>query len=112
MYKYDNVDLLRNPEFYQMTPFEGSEFLPDYIEHNIIKEDPFQSLDVKGVGQLVEIGVSKGRTENKKLKIGICGEHGGDPKSVNFFNSIGLDYVSCSPFRVPIAILAAAKSEL
>ena len=87
-------------------------FLPDYIEHNIIKEDPFQSLDVKGVGQLVEIGVSKGRTENKKLKIGICGEHGGDPKSVNFFNSIGLDYVSCSPFRVPIAILAAAKSEL
>ena len=87
-------------------------FLPDYIEHNIIKEDPFQSLDVKGVGQLVEIGVSKGRMENKKLKIGICGEHGGDPKSVNFFNSIGLDYVSCSPFRVPIAILAAAKSEL
>jgi pyruvate,orthophosphate dikinase len=87
-------------------------FLSDYITNNILTEDPFQSLDVSGVGELVKIGVEKGRINNKSLKIGICGEHGGDPKSIKFFNSINLDYVSCSPFRIPIAILAAAKSEL
>ena len=87
-------------------------FLPDYMEQNILKNDPFQSIDINGVGELVKIGLKKGLSTNKKLKIGICGEHGGDPKSIIFFNEIGLDYVSCSPFRVPIAILAAAKSEL
>ncbi|MCM2369193.1 pyruvate, phosphate dikinase [Aporhodopirellula aestuarii] len=87
-------------------------FLPDYIEHKIVPVDPFQSLDQNGVGQLVEMGVSKGRSTKTKLKIGICGEHGGDPASVAFCNKVGLDYVSCSPFRVPIARLAAAQAAL
>ncbi|MFG0289323.1 MAG: pyruvate, phosphate dikinase [Rhodopirellula sp. JB044] len=87
-------------------------FLPDYIEHKIVPVDPFQSLDQTGVGQLVEMGVEKGRSTKGKLKIGICGEHGGDPASVAFCNKAGLDYVSCSPFRVPIARLAAAQAAL
>ncbi|MEM9645603.1 MAG: putative PEP-binding protein, partial [Planctomycetota bacterium] len=87
-------------------------FLPDYIEHKIVPVDPFQSLDTTGVGQLVEMGVQKGRSTKSKLKVGICGEHGGDPASVDFCNKVGLDYVSCSPFRVPIARLAAAQAQL
>jgi len=87
-------------------------FLPDYIEHKIVPVDPFQSLDQAGVGQLVEMGVAKGRSKKTKLKIGICGEHGGDPASIAFCNKVGLDYVSCSPFRVPIARLAAAQAAL
>lgn len=87
-------------------------FLPDYIEHKIVPVDPFQSLDQTGVGQLVEMGVDKGRSTKKKLKVGICGEHGGDPASIDFCNRVGLDYVSCSPFRVPIARLAAAQAAL
>ena len=74
--------------------------------------DPFQSLDQTGVGQLVQIGVDRGRSIRKDLKIGICGEHGGDPDSIEFFNRIGLDYVSCSPFRVPIARLSAAHAQI
>jgi pyruvate,orthophosphate dikinase len=77
-----------------------------------LDHDPFQSLDQTGVGQLVEMGVKKGRSVRNDLKIGICGEHGGDPDSIEFFNRIGLDYVSCSPFRVPIARLAAAHAQL
>ncbi len=87
-------------------------FLPDYLEHDLLPVDPFQSLDVTGVGQLVEMGVTKGRSVKKKLKIGICGEHGGEPASIDFCHRVGLDYVSCSPFRVPIARLAAAQSAL
>jgi pyruvate,orthophosphate dikinase len=87
-------------------------FLPDYIDAKILPVDPFQSLDQEGVGQLVEMGVTKGRSKKTKLKIGICGEHGGDPASVGFCNKVGLDYVSCSPFRVPIARLAAAQAAL
>ncbi len=87
-------------------------FLPDYLDAKILPVDPFQSLDQTGVGQLVEMGVTKGRSEKTKLKIGICGEHGGDPASVGFCNRVGLDYVSCSPFRVPIARLAAAQAAL
>jgi len=87
-------------------------FLPDYLERNILPEDPFQSLDVKGVGKLVSMAVKLGRDINNQLKIGICGEHGGDPASIHFCKENGLDYVSCSPFRVPIARLAAAQSEL
>ena len=87
-------------------------FLPDYLERNILPEDPFQSLDVKGVGKLVSMAVKLGRNVNNHLKIGICGEHGGDPASIHFCKENGLDYVSCSPFRVPIARLAAAQSEL
>ncbi len=87
-------------------------FLPEYIEAKILPVDPFQSLDQEGVGQLVEMGVTKGRSKKTKLKIGICGEHGGDPASIGFCNKVGLDYVSCSPFRVPIARLAAAQAAL
>jgi pyruvate,orthophosphate dikinase len=86
-------------------------FLPDYLEQNILPGDPFQSIDKEGVGSLVTMGVEKGRSVNAKLKIGICGEHGGDPQSIHFFQKSGLDYVSCSPFRVPIARLAAAQAE-
>ena len=87
-------------------------FLPVYLEEGILPEDPFQSLDQSGVGQLVEMAVEKGRSENRELKIGICGEHGGDPASIHFCYRTGLDYVSCSPFRVPIARLAAAQAVL
>ncbi|MCC6660852.1 MAG: pyruvate, phosphate dikinase [Phycisphaerales bacterium] len=87
-------------------------FLPDYLSGDILPRDPFQSLDQSGVGQLVEMGVRKGRGTKTDLKIGVCGEHGGDPASVHFFHRAGLDYVSCSPFRVPIARLAAAQAAL
>ncbi|MCR9291762.1 MAG: pyruvate, phosphate dikinase [bacterium] len=87
-------------------------FLPDYLGQDILLVDPFQSLDTTGVGQLVEMAVKKGRSVKPNLKLGICGEHGGDPASVRFCNQVGLDYVSCSPFRVPIAILAAAQAAL
>lgn len=87
-------------------------FLPDYLSKELLPVDPFQTLDVVGVGQLIEIGVAKGRSVKSKLKIGICGEHGGDPASIDFCHKVGLDYVSCSPFRVPIARLAAAQAAL
>ena len=87
-------------------------FLPDYIEQDILEVDPFQALDQTGVGQLVEMGVQKGRSTKKDLKVGICGEHGGEPSSVEFCHRVGLNYVSCSPFRVPIARLAAAQASL
>jgi len=87
-------------------------FLSHYIEKGILEKDPFSVLDQTGVGKLVEIGVEKGRQTNPNLKIGICGEHGGDPKSIEFCHRIGLNYVSCSPYRVPIARLAAAQAAL
>ena len=91
---------------------DSSVFLPKYIEENIYKEDPFQHLDVQGVGQLIEIGAARGRKTKPGLKLGICGEHGGDPYSVEFLHKVGVDYVSCSPYRVPVARLAAAQSAL
>ena len=87
-------------------------FLPDYLERKILPGDPFQSLDINGVGKLISMAVELGRGVNDSLKIGICGEHGGDPASIHFCKKQGLDYVSCSPFRVPIARLAAAQAEL
>ena len=87
-------------------------FLPEYLDRNILPGDPFQSLDIKGVGKLVSMAVKYGREKNSNLKIGICGEHGGDPSSIHFCKQNGLNYVSCSPYRVPIARLAAAQSEL
>ncbi|MBL9032005.1 MAG: pyruvate, phosphate dikinase [Phycisphaerae bacterium] len=87
-------------------------FLPDYLAKEILEKDPFQTLDQQGVGQLVEMATRKGRGVKRDLKVGICGEHGGDPASVHFFHRVGLDYVSCSPFRVPIARLAAAQAAL
>jgi pyruvate,orthophosphate dikinase len=87
-------------------------FLPVYLEKKILKVDPFQVLDQNGVGQLVEMAVEKGRSVRENLKCGICGEHGGEPSSVKFCHKVGLNYVSCSPFRVPIARLAAAQAAI
>ncbi|MDO9578575.1 MAG: pyruvate, phosphate dikinase [Candidatus Cloacimonadales bacterium] len=87
-------------------------FLPIYLEKGILKEDPFQVLDQRGVGQLVEMGTKKGRSTRPDLKVGICGEHGGEPKSVKFCHKVGMNYVSCSPYRVPIARLAAAQAAI
>ena len=87
-------------------------FMPDYVGQNILPADPFQTLDQGGIGKLIELAVGSGRDERKDLKIGICGEHGGDPESVKFCHRTGLDYVSCSPFRVPIARFAAAQAAL
>ena len=91
---------------------DSNKFLPLYVEKEILFKDPFEALDQEGVGQLVEMGTVKGRSTKKNLKVGICGEHGGEPSSIDFFHRTGLDYVSCSPFRVPIARLAAARSAL
>jgi pyruvate,orthophosphate dikinase len=91
---------------------DAGKFLPIYMEKGILKEDPFQVLDQEGVGQLVKMGTEKGRSTNPELKVGICGEHGGEPKSVKFCDSVGMNYVSCSPYRVPIARLAAAQAAL
>ncbi|WP_321295997.1 pyruvate, phosphate dikinase [Marinifilum fragile] len=91
---------------------DAGKFLPIYIEKGILKQDPFQALDQTGVGQLVEMGAQKGRATRSDLKLGICGEHGGEPSSVEFCHRTGLDYVSCSPFRVPIARLSAAQANL
>lgn len=85
-------------------------FIPEYIERGIMENDPFQTIDQEGVGVLVKLAVDKARSVKPNLKIGVCGEHGGDPKSVHFFNALDLDYVSCSPFRVPVARLAAAQA--
>lgn len=87
-------------------------FLPIYLEGKILEQDPFQSIDQKGVGELVKMGVKKGRSTKTDLKIGVCGEHGGDPDSIDFFHRTGLNYVSCSPYRVPIARLAAAQAAM
>jgi pyruvate,orthophosphate dikinase len=84
--------------------------LPDYVEKGILKWDPFQRIDEDGVGKLIQIGVERGRKVDPNLEIGICGEHGGDPSSIEFCHKIGLSYVSCSPYRIPIARLAAAQS--
>ena len=86
--------------------------MQDYINKKIIAADPFQSIDKDSVGKLVEMGVKGGRSTNPTLKCGVCGEHGGDPASVEFFHAIGVNYVSCSPFRVPIARLAAAQAAI
>jgi len=91
---------------------DAATFLPQYLEAGLFKDDPFQVLDREGVGQLVQMATWEGRRRRRDLKVGICGEHGGEPSSVEFFHETGLDYVSCSPFRVPIARLAAAHAAL
>jgi pyruvate,orthophosphate dikinase len=91
---------------------DAGKFLPEYIKCGIYERDPFRSIDQKGVGLLVAMAVEKGRSVRPGIEVGVCGEHGGDPASVAFFHQVGLDYVSCSPFRVPIARLAAAQAAL
>ena len=91
---------------------DAGKFLGDYVEMGVYENDPFQVLDQGGVGRLMETAVELGRKTRKKIKLGICGEHGGEPKSVAFCHRLGLDYVSCSPYRVPIARLAAAQAAL
>ena len=117
-------DIARDAEFFSFgtndltqTTFglsrdDAGKFLNDYLEAGIFEKDPFVSLDRDGVGDLVRIAVERGRAEREGLKLGICGEHGGDPNSIDFCEEVGLDYVSCSPYRVPIARLAAAQARL
>jgi pyruvate,orthophosphate dikinase len=91
---------------------DAGTFLPSYLEFGILRRDPFESIDQAGVGALVRMGTEKGRATNADLKVGICGEHGGDPSSVQFFHRCGLNYISCSPYRVPVARLAAAQAAI
>ena len=91
---------------------DAGKFLPFYVDKGILEKDPFVSIDIEGVGEMVRIAVAKGRAAKPGLKLGICGEHGGDPASINFCEQVGLDYVSCSPYRVPVARLAAAQAAL
>jgi pyruvate,orthophosphate dikinase len=91
---------------------DSGKFLPEYVEKGILRKDPFATLDIEGVGELVKMALEKGRKAKDNIKIGICGEHGGDPDSVEFCHNIGMDYVSCSPYRVPIARLAAAQAAI
>jgi pyruvate,orthophosphate dikinase len=91
---------------------DASKFLAIYLEKGILKHDPFEVLDQEGVGQLVQMGIERGRKAHPDLKIGICGEHGGEPQSIGFFHRAGMNYVSCSPFRVPIARVASAQAAI
>jgi pyruvate,orthophosphate dikinase len=91
---------------------DSGRFLPFYVSARILPDDPFETIDQDGVGELVRMATERGRAARDHLKVGICGEHGGDPRSIYFFDSVGLDYVSCSPYRVPVARLAAAKATI
>ena len=110
-FSFGTNDLTQMGFGYSRDDAEGK-FLMQYVDRKILPDNPFQVLDVAGIGQLVRIGVEKGRAAKPKLKIGICGEHGGDPQSIAFCHEVGLDYVSCSPFRVPVARLAAAQAAI
>jgi pyruvate,orthophosphate dikinase len=91
---------------------DAGRFIKIYIDGKILEKDPFQSIDQEGVGQLVAMACEKGRKSRPNIKLGVCGEHGGDPDSIDFFHRVGLNYVSCSPYRVPIARLAAAQAAI
>ena len=97
---------------YGLSRDDAGKFLPTYLDKKIFESDPFEKFDVLGTGRLVEYAVELGRKTRPDLHLGICGEHGGDPSSVEFFHQVGLDYVSCSPYRVPIARLAAAQAAI
>jgi len=110
-FSFGTNDLTQMTYGYSRDDAEGK-FLLQYVDRGILPENPFQTLDQEGVGRLVELCVKEGRAANPDLEIGICGEHGGDPKSIDFCHRVGLDYVSCSPYRVPIARLAAAQAAI
>jgi pyruvate,orthophosphate dikinase len=110
-FSFGTNDLTQTTIGFSRDDVEAS-FMPAYLEQRIIDRSPFETLDRDGVGELVRTGVERGRTANQSIKVGICGEHGGDPDSIRFFHSIGMDYVSCSPFRVPVARIAAAQAAL
>jgi pyruvate,orthophosphate dikinase len=110
-FSFGTNDLTQMTFGYSRDDAEGK-FLLRYVERKILPENPFQVLDREGVGELVRIATERGRAARPDLKVGICGEHGGDPSSIAFCHEIGLDYVSCSPFRVPVARLAAAQAAL
>jgi pyruvate,orthophosphate dikinase len=110
-FSFGTNDLTQMAFGFSRDDIEGR-FLPRYLELKLIDANPFETLDVEGVGQLVRMAVQNGRKTRPDLKLGICGEHGGDPASVQFCHEIGLDYVSCSPYRVPLARLAAAHAAL
>jgi len=110
-FSFGTNDLTQMTYGFSRDDAEGK-FLLQYVDRKILPENPFQVLDATGVGQLVRMGVEKGRATRPGLKIGICGEHGGDPASIAFCHEVGLDYVSCSPFRVPVARLAAAQAAI
>ncbi len=110
-FSFGTNDLTQMTFGYSRDDAEGK-FLKDYVEQKILPYNVFETIDRGGVGQLMRMGVEKGRAQRVGLKCGICGEHGGDPESVYFCHEIGLDYVSCSPFRVPIARLSAAQAAL
>ncbi|HDH09426.1 MAG TPA: pyruvate, phosphate dikinase, partial [Chloroflexi bacterium] len=110
-FSFGTNDLTQMTFGFSRDDMEGK-FLAPYLERGILEENPFATLDVDGVGKLVEMGVKLGRSAKPDLEIGICGEHGGDPKSIEFCHKVGLNYVSCSPFRVPVARLAAAQVAL
>jgi pyruvate,orthophosphate dikinase len=110
-FSFGTNDLTQMTFGFSRDDIEGR-FMADYLEHKLLPANPFETLDVEGVGQLVRMGVERGRATRANLKLGICGEHGGDPASVAFCHEVGLDYVSCSPYRVPLARLAAAHAAL
>jgi pyruvate,orthophosphate dikinase len=110
-FSFGTNDLTQMTFGYSRDDAEGG-FLLEYVERKILPENPFQTLDTAGVGQLMRIAVEKGRATRPDIELGICGEHGGDPASIAFCHEIGLDYVSCSPFRVPVARLAAAQAAI
>ena len=110
-FSFGTNDLTQTGLGFSRDDVEGS-FLDDYLEAKILTRSPFETIDEPGVGQLVRMGAWLGRKAKPDLKLGICGEHGGDPESIDFFHRSGLDYVSCSPFRVPIARVAAAQAAI
>jgi pyruvate,orthophosphate dikinase len=110
-FSFGTNDLTQTTYGYSRDDAEGK-FLVQYLEQGILKENPFQTLDREGVGRLMRMAVKEGRQTTPDLEIGICGEHGGDPRSVEFCHELGLDYVSCSPFRIPVARLAAAQAAI
>jgi pyruvate,orthophosphate dikinase len=110
-FSFGTNDLTQTTFGYSRDDAEGR-FLLKYVEEKILPVNPFQTLDTAGVGQLVQMAAQKGRAANPALEVGICGEHGGDPESIRFCHGVGLNYVSCSPFRVPVARLAAAQAAL